>query len=202
MHLAPLDVASPWGVTRKDYQGSFANISPVADPRITSDSMGVQRASLLKQAAATTPGYNLDEVEKRFLKALKIDAIDVVFPGTEGAPPPEDPKLALEKLKGQNAQQLLQMELQAEAQQFQMELLEERRLNNAKIIELMAKAENAAASAATEETYAQVATINAEISQLKARNDALAGRVDRMLKMSKIDDDYDLGLRSLSKAAK
>ena len=200
LHVAEQDRTSPWGVTQQDYQGNFADISPVADPQITSDSMGVQMAGALKQAAASTAGYNHDEVERRFLKAMKIDGIDAVFPGTEGTSPPEDPKVTLEKLKGQNALQIAQLQLEATAQEFQMTLLEEQRVNNAKIIELMAKAENASANAQTEQSYAQVALINAEISSVKVRNEALTARLDHLLKAAKIQSDHTLRTSEIAKA--
>ncbi|MGP1666488.1 MAG: hypothetical protein ACTS5I_11380, partial [Rhodanobacter sp.] len=78
----PLDQTYPGGATREDYVGSADQISPVADPNITSDSQRLQQALTVKQSAATTPGYDLDEVERRFLKALHVDGIDTVFTGS------------------------------------------------------------------------------------------------------------------------
>jgi len=51
-------------VLREDYLGDPNRISPVADPSITSESQRLQQAMAIKQAAATTPGYNPMEVEK------------------------------------------------------------------------------------------------------------------------------------------
>jgi hypothetical protein len=73
--------------------------------------MRLQIATGVKQAAATTPGYNHDEVEKRFLKALHVEGIEQVFPGTQGAPPPKDPKLVVQELKEQSAAQRQQADL-------------------------------------------------------------------------------------------
>ena len=182
----PLDVPQPGGATRDDYQGSSDGVSPVADPNITSDTMRLQLAGALKQAAMTTPGYNRDAVELRYLKALRIDNIPAVFPGTQGQPPAKDPKVVLEetKIQGRLAEQ--DKALQAQMQQFVMELQEEQRLNNAKIAHLQAQAMNEAASAQTEAAYAQVAMINAEISRVKTENDHINSRIEHLLSAVKL----------------
>lgn len=185
------------GATREDYQVGADSVCPVADPNVTSETASLQRAITLKQAAATTPGYDHDAVERRFLSALRIEAPEAVFKGTAGAPPPEDPKVTLEKLKGQNAQQLAQLNLQFEQQKFAAELMEEQRLNNAKIIELMAKAQNESASAQTEQQYAQVAAINAQIALEKNRNDQLAHKIDTILKLADGHSRHMLGVAAL-----
>ena len=158
----------------------------MADPNITSDTMRLQLAGALKQAAMTTPGYNRDAVELRYLKALRIDNIPAVFPGTQGQPPAKDPKVALEetKIQGRLAEQ--DKALQAQMQQFVMELQEEQRLNNAKIAHLQAQAMNEAASAQTEAAYAQVAMINAEISRVKTENDHINSRIEHLLSAVKL----------------
>lgn len=184
------------GATREDYIGSADQISPVADPNITSDGMRLQLAGALKQAAATTPGYNKDAVERRFLKALHVDAIDEVFKGTEGMPPPKDPMLAIEELRSQTKLQGKQMdaeatqaelairdkELMLEGQKFIMELQEEQRVNNAKIMDLMAQSQEAAANAQSEQAYAQVALINAEISRAQMASKHVTTLLERETK--------------------
>lgn len=194
----PLDTPQLGGVTRDDYQGSADQISPVADPNVTSDSMRLQLAITLKQAAATSPGYNKDEVERRFLKALRVDAIETVYQGTEGQPPAKDPKLVIEETKIQGRLQEQQIALQAAMQQFVITLQEEQRLNNAKILELQAKAQNEAANAQTEVAYAQVAIINAEISRVKAANEQINTRVEHLLKAAKIQSDHHIGIQGLA----
>ena len=188
------------GATREDYQVGADSVCPVADPNVTSDTARLQMAVALKQAAMTTPGYDKDAVERRYLAALRIEAPGAVFKGTEGQAPPEDPKVTLEKLKGQNAQQLAQLQLQAAQQEFAATLMEEQRLNNAKITELMAKAQNESASAQTEQQYAQVAAINAQISLEKNRNEQLAHKIDTILKMAELQSTHALGVAALDAA--
>ena len=183
----------PGGAKREDYQAGADLVCPVADPSVTSDSQQLQRAITLKQAAATTPGYNKDLVEQQFLKALKVPDPEAIFPG--GAEPPKDPKLVIEetKIQGKLAQQ--ERELQAQMMEFQVTAQSERELNNAKILELQASAQEKAASAQTEAAYAQVALINAEIGRVKAENDKLDASMDTILRAVKLRFDRELGLK-------
>jgi chaperonin GroES len=191
----PLDQKQPGGATKVDYLGSSKAIAPVADPNITSESMAIQLAGAVKAAAATTPGYDHDEVEKKYLTALRVDNIAKIFPGTKGQPPAKDPKVALQEAKDAGAIQRLQMQLQADQQEFAMTLMEERRVNNAKIIELMAKAENESANAQTEQAYAQVALINVEISKVKAQNENLNTRIEHLLRATEIKSAHQIGMK-------
>lgn len=189
------------GATRDDYRGSPDEIAPVADPNITSDQARIQIATAVKQAAASTPGYNHDAVERRWLKAMQVSAPDEVFTGTEGAPPPKDPKLVIQEAKDAAAMQRLQIELQSRQLEFVANQQEEQRLNNAKIIELMASAQNQAASAQTEASYAQVAAINAEVSLLKTRNEALNQRIEHTLRALELESSHRLETKKLEKVA-
>jgi chaperonin GroES len=182
----------PGGATRADYMESSDSISPVADPNVTSDSMRLQLATALKQAAMTTPGYNKDAVEIRYLKALRVEGIKEVFQGTTGQPPQKDPKLAIEeaKIAGRAAEQ--EKELQVRMQEFMVTLQEEQRLNNAKIMQLTAQAQNEAASAQTEAAYAQVAVLNTEISRVKAENEQINSRIEHTLAALKLQSDHQI----------
>jgi len=191
-----LDIPAPGGATRKDYLGSATQISPVADPNITSDTMRLQMAMALKQTAATTPGYDKDEVERRFLKSMHVEGAEAVFKGTNGQPPPKDPLLVIQEAKNQGDLevkkldvQIKQAELQLKSQdsqmaqqQFIMKMQEEQRLNNATILQLEAKAAEAAANAQSEQAYAQVAIINAELSRTKHANDHINAALERETK--------------------
>lgn len=183
----PLDVRQPGGATRLDYVGSADSISPVADPNVTSDSMRMQQAMMLKQAAMTTPGYDKDEVERRFLAALQVEGVEAVFKGTQGQPPPKDPKLVIVETQVQGKLKEKEMEMQVELQQFVANLEETRRVNNAKILELSAKAAEASANAQSEQAYAQVAQINAQLTILKHENEQINTRVEHLLKAAEIE---------------
>jgi len=195
----PLDRTFPGGATRADYTSEGDEICPVADPNITSDSQKLQIAIAVKTASATTPGYNKDAVEKLFLKSLHVDNIAGIFPG--GQPPPEDPKLAIAKLQEENETQRLQMQLESDQQQFILATMAEQQLNNAKIVELEAKAAEAAANAQSEMAYAQVALINAEVAHVKNRNDALNKRIEHILRIAELRSSHHLGLKQIEKKA-
>lgn len=181
-----LDKKHPYGVTIDDYKGRLETISPVADPDITSDTLRIQQASAVRAASLEVPGYNRDLVEKRFLRALRVDAVDQIYTGTANLPPTEDPKVALQKLKEEAATQRLMLELQSRQQEFAATLLEEQRLNNAKIVELFARAQQAGANAQSEEAYAQVALINAEISATTARNQHISKLLETALRAQEV----------------
>jgi chaperonin GroES len=179
------------------FSGKPEEIAPVADPNITSDSMKLQIAGTIKTAAQGNPGYDVDEVERRFLNALHVENIEKVYPGMKGKPPPEDPKITLQKAKDEGAMQRMQMELQNDMQKFTVTLQEERALNQAKIIELQAKAQNESANAQTEQAYAQVAIINAEIGRLKVMSDHYNAQIDKLLAAAKIQSDHHIGIKGL-----
>jgi chaperonin GroES len=194
MALDPIGVK---GATRLDFIGGADLIAPVADPTVTSDTMSLQRAIMLKQNATVTPGYIKDAVEVRLLQAMRVENIDQVFKGTEGQPPIPDPKLVIAQGKEQGLMQRHQIDTQVEMQKFAAELQEEQRLNNAKIVELMAKAQANAANAQSEEQYAQVAAINAQISVAQLENNKLEKRIDTILQMAKLQSDHATKMKQL-----
>lgn len=165
-------------ILREDYLGDSNQITPVANPDVTSNQQQIQLAMTIKQQAMATPGYKIDEVERNLLRALHVDGIDVLYPGPDKIPQgiPEKIQLAQLKLQGQ------QMVLEAEMQQFAMEMMEERRLNTAKILELEAKSAKLLAEAGGVDRGQEIAAFQTAIGALKAHDDALRGRVELMLK--------------------
>lgn len=162
---------------REDYLGNPDAIAPAADPNIMSDQMKIAQVQALKQSAMTTPGYDRDAVERRFLKAIKIDAPDEVFKGANGTPPPKDPKIVVAEMRAQTEM----MKLQRGAQEFAAQLMEEQRKNNAEIIKLQAEAAKLMADIEGDEVDRQINAINTSIGVLKSKNDALLGRIETIL---------------------
>jgi hypothetical protein len=165
-------------ILREDYQGDPNRISPVADPSITSEQQRMQQALALKQAAMSTPGYNLPEVERNYLRALHIDNWEVVYPGPDKIPPPANPKVQIEQMKMQTKQ----LTLQADMQKFAADLMEKRRLNSAKILQLEAQAAKLIAEAGGVETGHEIAAFEAAIGALKAHDESLRSGVELMMK--------------------
>jgi chaperonin GroES len=202
-----LDAPQVGGVTLRDYLETKGDITPQADPTITSDMMRIQRATMLKQAAATTPGYNRDAVEIIWLTAIGIEDIEKIFkPGAQPAPNPDvmiakmavDGKTATvqaQEATKQAALQLKQAELQQSAQEFIVALEEERRVNDAMILDLQSKAMKNSAQAQSEEAFSQAAMIEAGINQAEAERSRITANIDHMLKAIEIASRHKIGMQ-------
>ena len=173
---------------REDYLGDPSRVAPVADPNVTSDTAKLQQAMTLKNFAQTTPGYDWEQVERRVLRALKVDGIDEVYVGPKSpkATPIPNPKAAVEQMKLQGKQ----MELQLRQQEFTITMKENVRMNNAKILELEAKAAQEMEQAGGVKEGHRIAAFEAAIGALKVNNEHIRGQIDLMLKsMEQKDED-------------
>jgi chaperonin GroES len=172
-------------IGRGDYNGDPNRIVPVADPNITSENQKMQQAMALYQLSRQGPGFNWEAVDRRVLKAMRIDSIDEIYPGVKSpnATPIPNPKAAVEQIK----QQTQQAKLELDKMKFSTELQEEIRVNNAEIAKIEAQALLFAAEAQGVEKGHQVALINAMIGEMKLRNEALQHRVEMMLRGMEID---------------
>lgn len=162
-------------VYQEDYTGSSSAVVPVADPTIVSDNARFAQASLLKAAAVTNPGYDSDAVERRYLRALQIDDVDIIYPGLANKPPPgPDLKVQIQMLKNEQAA----MELEFKKMSFIATLQEQRRLNTAKIVELNAKAFNLTEKAKGVDVANRINAFNATINALREQNTQLSSQID------------------------
>lgn len=161
-------------VMREDYLGDPEQIAPVANPAVTSSVMKLNQAITLKQAAMSTPGYNRDEVEKTFLKALNIENVEKVYPGVETTGPLPNPKLQVEQIK----QQIAMAKIEAEKQKWANALLAERPMLMAQIDLLKAQAAEVIASIGHEQAALQIqafeVAIGAVQNQVKMNDDRMA----------------------------
>jgi chaperonin GroES len=176
-------------ISRSDYLEDPRHVVPAADPHVTSQAQGLSKAIAVKQAAMGTPGYKLDEVERYFLRALGVDNIDQLYPGPDKVPPLTNPKVQIEQLKLESKK----LQIQTDNQQFMLELQEEKKLNNAKIIELMAKAEAAIADIGATKAGHQIAAFEAAIGALKLHNETLSKRIELLMKGMEIDNAQQSG---------
>ena len=174
-------------ISKQDYKGDPNRIVPVADPNITSENQRLQQAVMLAQRAATTPGYNWEVVEHRFLSAARIDDIAHVYPGPKSpeATPLPNPKAALEQIK----QQTHQAKLEFEKMKFAGQMQEEMRVNSAKIAEIESKALLEAAEAEGIKSGHQVEYMNAMVGMLKLQNEDRQHRIDSILKGLELGQD-------------
>ncbi len=164
-------------ILREDFLGHSERVCPVADPNIVSEKQRMNQAQALKQAAMSTPGYNLKAVEHNYLRAMHIDGIEMFYPGPDKVPPLPNPKMSIEqmKLEGKKAQ------LDLDKQMFIADLMEQRRINTAKILELEAKAAKEVAEAGGIQSGQQIAAFNAHLGALKAHDDAMKGKIEILM---------------------
>jgi len=161
------------GETRKvlaqDYAASEKVICPVADPNMLTDAQRLQQVQLLKQSAATTQGYDLAAVERRFLEALRIGDISTVFPGPDKVPAQPHYRIQIETMRNEAKAAENRANIQLEA----LKLLGEADLNQAKIGKLQAETLAIGQEAQNAKTNQQLAIINAQIGAARAKQETL-----------------------------
>lgn len=158
-------------IRMEDYTGSPGLIAPVANPNLTSNTMRIQQVVMAKQDAAMTPGYDMAELTKDFLEALEVEGIERVFPGPGKVPQGnemQNPKAMQAQMKFQE----VQLKLKEERLRWAYELLEQQRVNNAKIrldeanaLKSLAEAGGAAAAAQLE-AYTQMVEQHEKINNM------------------------------------
>lgn len=182
-------------VTRQDYLGDPNKIVPAADPNITSDGQLLQQAVTIKQAAMATPGYDQSVVERRFLKAMRVDDVDNIYPGPQSekaTKPPQDPKLVIAQMKDEADQAKAELD----KMKFLLQLKETIRLDDAKIAELLASAKLEAEQAGDVRANTMIQALNAAIGASKQRSEDVTNQIDQMLRskeLSQKDRELDQG---------
>lgn len=165
-----------------DYTGDVQDICPAADPNIVSDQQRMMQAEAVRAVAITSPGFNMYQVNKNYLQALKIPNIDMLLPdptGPNAIPPGKDIKLQIAEMQAQ-------VDTDKHTKDFQLgmlELMQEVDLIEAKIGALQAQAEESKAKASSEANYAALGMINAQISLEKNHKETLHKSLDIMTKM-------------------
>lgn len=165
----PAAASIPSKVLREDYIPSEKSICPAADPNMVSDAQKIQQAQFLREASATTAGYDRGAVERRFLRALQITDIETIYPGPDKVPAPVPIQLQVAQLKAQTQAAHDQSTMKMAA----YELMGEVELNQAKIQELRASAAKLLAEAQGAESGHAIALLNAQIGAAKAHQDGL-----------------------------
>lgn len=169
-------------IAKEDYHRSALSARPGADPSVVSETQRQQKAGLLAERAATQPGYNRYLVEKNLLEAYDIQDIDTLFPdpaGERAVPPPQNPKVELEKAKLQFEQHQFDAEMQLAIAQLQDQM----QLTAAKIQKLEAEATRALAEADGVAIDQQIAAINAQTGAARAHQDGLVKSIQAIQKI-------------------
>lgn len=163
-------------IQREDYTGDPDQIAPVADPNLPSSVMRMQQAAFIAARAASVPGYDHEQVEHTVLRAAKVPNINQLYPGMEKAKPLPNFKVQIEemKLKG------VQLKLEAEKQQWANHLMEERRLNDAKIMQLEAQAYSLVKGAQDADIQNKLKVLEMTIGMLKDYSSNITERIGAM----------------------
>jgi chaperonin GroES len=179
-------------VSRQDYLGNPDTVMPVADPYVVSDSSQLMQAQAIKQAAMMTPGYDLEAVERKYLRALKVDDIDLLFKGRDKVPPLPNPKVQAEQIK----LQAKEMQIKAQLQLRVLDLQEERRVNNARIAQLEAQALKLINDIGRDNAGQQIAAFDAALGALKTHDESIRKHMELTLKaLEKQDEPNQSGVR-------
>lgn len=155
-------------IRREDFIGSEEAIRPVADPNLASDGARVQQALMIKQQAATTPGYDRNAVERNLLRAMKVEGMDSLFRGIESTPPPKDPRIAVEELKQSGKMQIQEASLRHKAAEKFLQMQLDRPKVAAEIRKLEAEIAEIISQIGATQAASQVAAFEARINALKA----------------------------------
>jgi chaperonin GroES len=185
VNLPPSTSYGPRGdvISRDMYLGDPGSVCPAADPDMTSEAEAKQQAIAIKQDAATTPGYDIVAVTRRYLQAWKVKDIDLIYPGPDKVPQGKDVKVVLQEMKMQQAQ----MELEVQNQQFMAALLEEARMNTALIVKIQAELEIAAKAEAGNDADRQINAMNTMLGMVKQKQDTTFKAIELALKKKEID---------------
>lgn len=157
-------------IAKDDYTKLPLRIYPSADPAVTSDEQRKQKAALVYGLSKESPLLNKYLAEKQFLEANDIMGIDQLCPDPQGPnalPPPFNPKIKLE-------QDQLEFEKQKHHDTMMIEVVRlqaEKSLNDAKIMELQAKAEKETAEANGVDIGHRIALMNAQVAVHRAQSD-------------------------------
>lgn len=173
IYLPPTSKFGEEEIQQAEYTGGDTSIRPAADPTISSESARFAQAAMIKEAAGTTPGYDTDEVEINFLRAMGVDDIPRMFPGTKGQEKQPSEKIQIQQMKTQ----MDQMKLQFDQQKFQMTMQLDIALGNSQIAELEAKARLLDAQASTVPGKVNVEAFRAGIEAMREQNKAREGQL-------------------------
>jgi chaperonin GroES len=177
------DIDYPQGFIRSvDYLFDDSTLRPLADPNVVTDAQRILQAQTLMQAAATVPGFNMYQVTKRYLEALKVSNIEEVLPNPQGpnaVQPQPDPKVQLATIRAQ-------VDMDGHNKKTQVaiaKLQEDSRVNEARILKLQAEALLALEEADDVPRNNMIALIQSEIGAAKHRQKSLFDSINFLKSM-------------------
>ena len=179
-----------------DYSMDMKLVKPAADPNVVSDSQRQMQAQAVLQLATSTGGFNMYEVQKRYLDSLKVYAIDQILPDPKGPnaikPGPSE-KMQIEKMKNDERQMNHQMKFKL----GMAKLMAEVELTQAKITELQAKAVLELEQADGVKSGHAIAMLEAQIGAKRAHVDGIMKAIDMMKNLEKEASNDGAGIQGM-----
>jgi chaperonin GroES len=167
-----------------DYSMDMKLVKPAADPNVVSDSQRQMQAQAVLQLAQSSGGFNMYEVQKRYLDALKVSAIDQILPDPKGPnaikPGPSE-KMQIEKMKNDERQMNHQLKFKLGI----AKLMQQAELEQAKITELQAKAVLELEQADGVKSGHAIAMLEAQIGAKRAHVDGIIKSIEMMQNLEK-----------------
>lgn len=179
-----------------DYSMDMKLVKPAADPNVVSDSQRQMQAQAVLQLATSTGGFNMYEVQKRYLDALKVSAIDQILPDPKGPnaikPGPSE-KMQIEKMKNDERQMNHQLRFKLGI----AKLMQEAELQQAKITELQAKAVLELEQADGVKSGHAIAMLEAQIGAKRAHVDGILKSIEMMINLEKEASNAPTGMGTM-----
>jgi len=179
-----------------DYSMDMKLVKPAADPNVVSDSQRQMQAQAVLQLAQSSGGFNMYEVQKRYLDALKVNAIDQILPDPKGPnaikPGPSE-KMQIEKMKNDERQMNHQLRFKLGI----AKLMQEAELQQAKITELQAKAVLELEQADGVQSGHAIAMLEAQIGAKRAHVDGIIKSIEMMQNLDKESSNDGAGIQGM-----
>ena len=183
-------------VRQEDYLTNPDQVVPVADPNVTSQSLRLLQASMVREAAAQMPGYDRPLVEKRYLRAMQVEGIDEIYPGPDKVPPLPNPKAQIEQMK----LQAKQMDIEFKKMELMATLQAAREKTQAEIGKLRAETFVLIKQAQTDEVKTRLQAFETIIKALETHNNMLNQNIET-LRGGKDGDSGEDGVGTMAKPA-
>jgi chaperonin GroES len=177
------------GARKEDYLSPADAIVPAADPNVASFQLKFFKAQAIRDASRQVHGYDIDYVEREFLRAMGVEAVDRYFPGRDKVPPPVDPKMAIAEMQ----MKIKKLQIEESRLQWVATLMEQKRINSAKIVELQAKAAATVAGIDEAQAATQLSYLQMALDTLQAQNQAINERIAALAQVGGEGEDAGEG---------
>lgn len=196
LYLAPEVKFMGNAVLSEDYRPDPVDLRPSADPHVVSDVQRVMQAETLKMTALSVPGFNVYNVMKRYLEALKVPNIEEVLPDPQGPNAIQqqpDVKVQVEQMKAQERK----LSIETKFKLGMAKLQQEAEVNRAKIAKMEAEAVKAIEEAGGIKKGQEIAMLDAQIGAAKAKQEGVLKSIELMMKATEGEVEYDANARGI-----